>query len=101
MAFLASLSISVISSLVNFLEWINCTLNRSNGSESFTQWRSFSSPCYFQQNSADLPKDEREAWINNLGEKMMAFEPPKDDLDVQRSVVVCKAGHVWTPQKIG
>lgn len=43
----------------------------------------------FNEQAAHLPQDEREAWTNQMGDQMMDFEPPKDDLDVQRSVIVC------------
>lgn len=43
----------------------------------------------FNQNAAHLPQEEREAYTNAMGEKMMDHEPPKDRLDVQRSVIVC------------
>ena len=43
----------------------------------------------FKQQAAHLPPEHREAWTNAVGEKMMDHEPPKDDLDVQRSVIVC------------
>ena len=43
----------------------------------------------FNKDAAHLPQEEREAWTNQVGDQMTASEPPKDDLDVQRSVVVC------------
>jgi hypothetical protein len=43
----------------------------------------------FKEHAQHLPKDQREAWTNGLGEQMMDHEPPKDDVDVQRSVIVC------------
>lgn len=43
----------------------------------------------FNIEAGHLPAEDREAWTNKLGDEMMAYEPPKDCLDVQRSVIVC------------
>jgi hypothetical protein len=43
----------------------------------------------FNEQAAHLPQAEKEAWTNAVGAQMMDHEPPKDDLDVQRSVIVC------------
>ena len=43
----------------------------------------------FNEHARDLPQEEKEAWTNALGRQMDTGEPPKDDLDVQRSVIVC------------
>jgi len=43
----------------------------------------------FNEHAAHLPQAEREAFTNNLGNQMDSGEPPKDDLDIQRSVIVC------------
>lgn len=43
----------------------------------------------FKVQAAHLPSEHREAWTNAVGNKMMDHEPPKDDMDVQRSVIVC------------
>ncbi|RLQ21050.1 saccharopine dehydrogenase [Seongchinamella sediminis] len=42
----------------------------------------------FHNEAAHLPQEEREAWTNALGDAMDSGEPPKDTLDVQRSVIV-------------
>ena len=42
----------------------------------------------FNEQAKGLPQEEREAWTNAVGDQMDTGEPPKDDLDVQRSVVV-------------
>jgi hypothetical protein len=36
-----------------------------------------------------LNEAEREEWTNNLGTQIDQGEPPQDDLDVQRSVIIC------------
>ncbi len=43
----------------------------------------------FNEQAAHLPQQEKEAWTNAVGDMMDTGEPPKDDLDVQRSVIVC------------
>ncbi len=43
----------------------------------------------FNEQARDLPQEQKEAWTNAVGEQMDSGEPPKDDLDVQRSVIVC------------
>ena len=43
----------------------------------------------FYEQAADLPQDEKEAWTNAVGDQMDNGEPPKDDIDVQRGVIVC------------
>jgi short subunit dehydrogenase-like uncharacterized protein len=43
----------------------------------------------FNEQARDLPQEQKEAWTNALGDQMDSGEPPKDDLDVQRSVIVC------------
>jgi short subunit dehydrogenase-like uncharacterized protein len=43
----------------------------------------------FNTQARDLPQEQKEAWTNALGNQMDTGEPPKDDLDVQRSVIVC------------
>jgi hypothetical protein len=36
-----------------------------------------------------LTPEQREEWTNNLGDQIDQGEPPKDDVDVQRSVIIC------------
>ena len=43
----------------------------------------------FNEQAAHLSQAEREAFTNALGDQMMSYEPPKDDVDVQRSVITC------------
>ncbi|NNK32180.1 MAG: saccharopine dehydrogenase [Xanthomonadales bacterium] len=43
----------------------------------------------FNAQARDLPQEQKEAWTNAAGDQMDTGEPPKDDLDVQRSVIVC------------
>lgn len=43
----------------------------------------------FNEQAAHLSQEEREAWTNAMGDQMDSGEPPKDDVDVQRSVIVC------------
>jgi hypothetical protein len=43
----------------------------------------------FNEHAKDLPQAEKEAWTNAIGDQMNTGEPPKDDVDVQRSVIVC------------
>ncbi|WP_116366675.1 saccharopine dehydrogenase family protein [Parahaliea mediterranea] len=43
----------------------------------------------FNREAAHLSQEEREAWTNSKGDEMDTGEPPKDDVDVQRSVIVC------------
>jgi len=43
----------------------------------------------FNEQAAHLSQEEKEAWTNAAGDQMDTGEPPKDDLDVQRSVIVC------------
>ncbi len=43
----------------------------------------------FNEQAAHLPQEEKEAWTNAVADQMDTGEPPKDDIDVQRSVVVC------------
>ncbi len=42
----------------------------------------------FREEAYHLPQEEREAWTNAMGDAMDTGEPPKDTLDVQRSVIV-------------
>ena len=44
----------------------------------------------FNEQAAHLPQEEREAWTNAMGSEMDSGEPPKDTMDVQRSVIVCR-----------
>jgi len=44
----------------------------------------------FMEQAAHLPQEEREAWTNAMGDQMDSGEPPKDTLDVQRSVIACR-----------
>ena len=43
----------------------------------------------FNEHARDLPQEEKEAWTNAIAVQMDSGEPPKDHLDVQRSVIVC------------
>ena len=43
----------------------------------------------FNEQARDLPQEQKEAWTNAVGDQMDSGEPPKDTLDVQRSVIVC------------
>ena len=43
----------------------------------------------FNEQARDLPQEQKEAWTNAVGDQINTGEPPKDDLDVQRSVIVC------------
>lgn len=43
----------------------------------------------FNEHAAHLPQEEREAFTNSMGDQMDSGEPPKDDRDIQRSVIVC------------
>jgi hypothetical protein len=43
----------------------------------------------FNEQARDLPQDQKEAWTNAVGDQINTGEPPKDDVDVQRSVIVC------------
>jgi short subunit dehydrogenase-like uncharacterized protein len=43
----------------------------------------------FNDQARDLPQERKEAWTNALGSLMDTGEPPKDDLDIQRSIIVC------------
>jgi short subunit dehydrogenase-like uncharacterized protein len=43
----------------------------------------------FNEQAKDLPQEQKEAWTNAVGEQISTGEPPKDDVDVQRSVIVC------------
>jgi hypothetical protein len=43
----------------------------------------------FNEQAAHLSQEEKEAWTNAVGDQMDTGEPPKDDMDVQRSVIVC------------
>ena len=43
----------------------------------------------FNDQARDLPQEHKEAWTNALGSQMDTGEPPKDDLDIQRSIIVC------------
>lgn len=36
-----------------------------------------------------LTQAQREEWTNNMGDQMDAGEPPKDSMDIQRSVITC------------
>lgn len=42
----------------------------------------------FREEAYHLPAEEREAWTNAMGDAMDSGEPPKDTLDVQRSVII-------------
>ena len=44
----------------------------------------------FNEHAAHLPQEEREAWTNAMGDQMDTGEPPKDTMEVQRSVIVCR-----------
>jgi len=44
----------------------------------------------FNEQVADKSQEEKEAFTNAIGEQMNSGEPPKDKLDVQRSVIICK-----------
>ena len=44
----------------------------------------------FNEQARHLSQEEKEAWTNAVGSQMDSGEPPKDDIDVQRSVVICK-----------
>ena len=53
----------------------------------------------FNAQARDLPQEHKEAWTNAAGQQMDTGEPPKDDLDVQRSVIVCNGqGRTVTTQ---
>ncbi len=43
----------------------------------------------FNELAPNLSQPEREELTNQMGDQMDSGEPPKDDLDVQRSVIVC------------
>jgi hypothetical protein len=43
----------------------------------------------FNEQMADKSQQEKEAFTNAMGDQMGTGEPPKDTLDVQRSVIVC------------
>lgn len=43
----------------------------------------------FNEVAPGLSQQEREEWTNQMGSQMDTGEPQKDDVDVQRSVVVC------------
>ena len=43
----------------------------------------------FNKQAAHLPPAGKEAWTNAVGDQMATGEPPKDSVDVQRSVIVC------------
>ena len=43
----------------------------------------------FNEQARELPQKEKEAWTNAVGDQINTGEPPKDDVDVQRSVIVC------------
>jgi len=43
----------------------------------------------FKEQVGDQPQEAKEAWTNAVGEQISTGEPPKDDVDVQRSVIVC------------
>jgi hypothetical protein len=43
----------------------------------------------FNEQARDLPQEQKEAWTNAAGDQMDTGEPPKDQLDVQRSVIIC------------
>ncbi len=42
----------------------------------------------FREEAYHLPREQREAWTNAMGDAMDSGEPPKDTLDVQRSVII-------------
>ncbi len=42
----------------------------------------------FREEAYHLPQEEREAFTNAMGDAMAVGEPPKDTVDVQRSVIV-------------
>ena len=44
----------------------------------------------FNEQAAHLSQEEREAWTNAMGDQMDSGEPPKDTMEVQRSVIVCR-----------
>jgi len=43
----------------------------------------------FNQLSPGMDEQAREALTNQIGEQICQTEPPKDDVDVQRSIIVC------------
>lgn len=43
----------------------------------------------FNEQAAHLPQAQKEAWTNAMGDQINTGEPPKDDVNVQRSVIVC------------
>lgn len=43
----------------------------------------------FNQLSPGMNKEQYEALTNQIGESICQTEPPKDDVDVQRSIIVC------------
>ena len=43
----------------------------------------------FNEQATDLPQEQKEAWTNAVGDQINTGEPPKDDLDIQRSIIVC------------
>ena len=43
----------------------------------------------YNEHAAHLSREEKEAFTNAIGDQMDVGEPPKDDLDVQRSMIVC------------
>jgi len=55
----------------------------------------------FREEAFHLPQAEREAWTNAVGDTMHQGEPPKDSVDVQRSVIVCSGqGQTVTTQYV-
>ncbi len=43
----------------------------------------------FNEQTVNMTQQEKEDWTNEMGNKLDTGEPPKDDVDVQRSVIIC------------
>jgi hypothetical protein len=43
----------------------------------------------FNEQAAHLPQEQKEAWTNAVAGQMDSGEPPVDDVDVQRTVIIC------------
>jgi hypothetical protein len=46
---------------------------------------------HFNSVAKDLSQEERENLTNAMGDQMGTGEPPKDDVDIQRCLIVCNA----------
>jgi hypothetical protein len=44
----------------------------------------------FDEMSKDMTREEKEVLSNQLGDEMTTEEPPKDDRDIHRTVIVCR-----------